>query len=126
MNIFNSFPHNKILDLSKFKAFADDKINVTKKMKFVLGRVKTLWEKEKMLVASIFSFSLNVFKRLLSLGRYKLGLCGKELRRLLETLWEKGYGGKHSDQRRKCWLPSISFFPTMISKAFSFRVGIVR
>ena len=27
---FNSFPNDKILDLSKFKAFADDKINVTK------------------------------------------------------------------------------------------------
>ena len=29
---------------------------------------KTLWEKEKMLVTSIFSFSHNVFKRLLSKG----------------------------------------------------------
>ena len=34
---------------------------------------------EKMLVTSIFSFSHNVFKRLLNQGRYKSVLCGKEL-----------------------------------------------
>ena len=38
-----------------------------------------MWKKEKMLVASIFSFSNNVFKRLLSQGHEKSGLCGKEL-----------------------------------------------
>ena len=32
---FNSLPKDKILDQSKFKAFADDRINVTKKLKFV-------------------------------------------------------------------------------------------
>ena len=30
---FNSLPNDKILHKSKFKAFADDKINVTKKLK---------------------------------------------------------------------------------------------
>ena len=38
-----------------------------------------MWEKEKMLVTSIFSFSYNVFKGLPFEGRKKLGLCGKEL-----------------------------------------------
>ena len=33
----NSLPNNKILDRSKLKAFADDKINVIEKLKFVLG-----------------------------------------------------------------------------------------
>ena len=47
-------PNDKILDWSKFKALAEDKINV---------------EKKKMLVTSIFSFSQNVFKSLLSQGR---------------------------------------------------------
>ena len=37
-----------------------------------------MWEKEKMLVTSIFSFSHNVFKSFLIHGRYKAGLCGKE------------------------------------------------
>ena len=42
--------------------------------------LKTLLEKEKMLVTSIFSlFSHDVFKRLLSQGRLKSGLCSKEL-----------------------------------------------
>ena len=34
---------------------------------------------EKMLVTSIFSFSHNVFKRLLPQCHKKSGLCGKEL-----------------------------------------------
>ena len=37
---FNSLPNNKILDWSKLKAYADDKINVTEKLKFVMGKVE--------------------------------------------------------------------------------------
>ena len=37
---FNSLPNDKIVDLSKLKAFADDKLNVTQKLKFPLGRVE--------------------------------------------------------------------------------------
>ena len=33
---FNPFPHNKILDHTKLKAFADDKLNVTKMLISVL------------------------------------------------------------------------------------------
>ena len=58
----NSLPNNKILDLSKSKAFADNKIKA-KLMIFVPIGLKTFWEKEKMLVTSIFSFSRNVFQR---------------------------------------------------------------
>ena len=61
----NSLSNDKILEWSKLKAFAEDKINVNEKLKFGLRRIKTLWEKEKMLVTSIFSFSHNAFKRLL-------------------------------------------------------------
>ena len=57
---------NKFLDWSKLKELADDKINVTEKLKFVFGRVENMWDKEKMLVTSIFSISYSVFKRLLS------------------------------------------------------------
>ena len=53
----NCLPHNKILDLSKFKSFVDDKINVTEKAEILFGMVRKHWEKEKMLVTSIFSFS---------------------------------------------------------------------
>ena len=40
---------------------------------------KTLWEKEKLLITSNFSFSLSVFKRLVSQGRQKVSLCGNGL-----------------------------------------------
>ena len=58
--VFQSFPltlpKDKSLNQTKLKAFADDKINVTENMKFVLERVK------RIVVTSIFSFSHNVFK----------------------------------------------------------------
>ena len=38
----NSLPNYKILDWSKLKAFADDKIKVTEKLKFVLERVENI------------------------------------------------------------------------------------
>ena len=48
------------LALLKMKSFADDRFNVTKNTKFRLSYSrKTLWEKEKMLVSSIFSVSNN-------------------------------------------------------------------
>ena len=37
-----SLPNNKFVDWSDSKAFADDKIYVTKKLKFVLGRVENI------------------------------------------------------------------------------------
>ena len=53
----------------KLKEFAEDKINVTQKLKFDFGRVENIVRKSsKMLVTSIFSFSHNVFKRLLFQG----------------------------------------------------------
>ena len=42
---FNSLPIGEILDWSKLKAFADDKINVTKELKFVLGREENIVRK---------------------------------------------------------------------------------
>ena len=40
----NSLPNDNNLDRSKLKAFADDKINMTKQLKFVLGRVENIVE----------------------------------------------------------------------------------
>ena len=42
---FNSLPNNNYLDRSKLKALADNKINYTEKLKFVLGRVENIMEK---------------------------------------------------------------------------------
>ena len=41
--------------------------------------LKTLWEKEKLLVTSNFSFSHSVFKIVVSKGRQKGSLCGNWL-----------------------------------------------
>ena len=40
--MFNPLPHDKILDLTKLKAFADDKINVAKMMISVSDRVENI------------------------------------------------------------------------------------
>ena len=37
---FNSLPNNKFFNWSKFKELAEDKINVTERLKFVLGRAE--------------------------------------------------------------------------------------
>ena len=74
-----SLPKDKIFDLSKLKAVADDKSNVTKIMIYVFSRAENIVGKEKMLVTSIFSFSYNVFKRPFPQECQKLGLYGKGL-----------------------------------------------
>ena len=40
--LINSLPSDKFLNLSKLKAFGDDKINVTEKLKFVFARVEII------------------------------------------------------------------------------------
>ena len=47
---------------------------------------KTLWEKEKLLVTSNFSFSSSVFKRLVLQTRKNQGLFGKGLKGVI--VWE--------------------------------------
>ena len=74
---FKSLPNDKILDVTKLKAFADDKIKVAQMTISVFDKVKTLWEKEKMLVTRIFSFSYNVLKRLLVSRLLKVGIVWK-------------------------------------------------
>ena len=61
----NSLPKKEILDWSRLKAFADDKINMAEKLNFVLERAENIAGKGENAVTSIFSFSHNVFKSLL-------------------------------------------------------------
>ena len=54
------------MDWSKLKASKDDKLNMTEKLKYVMGRVKKkkkLLKKEKMLVSSIFLFFQQCFQK---------------------------------------------------------------
>ena len=41
-NPVNSLPNDNFLDLSKLKAFTDDKFKVSEKLKFVLGKVENI------------------------------------------------------------------------------------
>ena len=40
--VFNPFPHDKILDRTRLKAFADDKLSVTKMIISVFDRVENI------------------------------------------------------------------------------------
>ena len=66
----NSLANDTFLDQSNLKGFADNEINVIQKLKLFWERAKRLWEKEKMLVTSIFSqsFQKNSFSRSLKVG----------------------------------------------------------
>ena len=79
---FNPLTDDKILDQTKLKAFADDKLNVTKMIISVFHRVENIVGKEEIACTSNFSFSHNVFKRILSQRRQKVSLwqCVKKLR----------------------------------------------
>ena len=123
----NPFPHNKILDLTKLKAFADDKWNVTKIVISVFEIVENIVGKGEIACTSNFSFSHNVFKRLLSQMRQKVSLCGNGLILISSSLRpsptqkmglnpppKKGFG-KHCGKRRKCWCLAVSPFPTVFS-----------
>ena len=58
----NPFPHNKILDQTKLKVFADDKLIVTKMIISVFDREENYVEKREIACISNFSFSHNVSK----------------------------------------------------------------
>ena len=75
----NPFPHDKILGQTKLKAFADDKLNVTKMVTSVFDRVENIVGNGEIACTSNFSFSHNVFKRLLSQTCQRVSLHGNEL-----------------------------------------------
>ena len=73
------FPKQQILDSSKLKASADDNFKFGKNGGKPSNRVEYTVGKEKLLVTSNFSFSHNVFKRLLLQTRENPGLFGNGL-----------------------------------------------
>ena len=60
-SVCNPLPDDKIVASFELKAFADDNRNVTQAMNLSSIGLKASWEKEKMLVTSILSFSHNAF-----------------------------------------------------------------
>ena len=77
--LLNFLPNDKSLVQFKSKGFADDKINVTEKLKFVFGRVANIVGLRENAGYQHFLFSHNVFNMLPFQGLSKSRLCGKEL-----------------------------------------------
>ena len=69
--------------LWKLKAFADDNFSVQQMVHFFSNPIKILLDREKILLSNIFSFSHDVFKRLLFQGPENPGLFGKRLNKLI-------------------------------------------
>ena len=63
LRVLNPLPNNKILDWSKLQAYTDDKMNVTEKVKYVLGRAENIVGNGEN--AGYQHFLHNVFKGLL-------------------------------------------------------------
>ena len=72
----NSSPKDKILNWTKFKAFADDKINVSEKLKFMLGRVENIVGKGENASYHHFLLFPQYFQKASQTGSE---LCGKGL-----------------------------------------------
>ena len=54
-NAVNSLPNEKFLDRSKFKAFADNKLNLVEKLVFVMGWVENIVGKGENAFPTMFS-----------------------------------------------------------------------
>ena len=72
--MINSLPNYKILNLSKFKAVADNKIIVTQKLKFVLGRIENIVEKRENDGYQHFLLFPQYFQKLSFLEVLKVGI----------------------------------------------------
>ena len=64
LSSFNSLPNNKILDLTKFKTFADNKIILIQKLKFMLERVENIVGKSENAGYRHFLFFPQCFQKL--------------------------------------------------------------
>ena len=77
--ILTLYKNDQILDWSKWKAIAENKINVNENLKFGLGRVETIVGKgQNAGYQHFFLFPLCFQKPSVS-GSSNVGMCGKEL-----------------------------------------------
>ena len=70
----NPLPNDKILDRSKLKAFPDDKINVTKHLKFGMGRVENIVGNGENAGYQHFLLLSQCFQKAIFLGLLKVGI----------------------------------------------------
>ena len=71
----NSFPNDKILDLSKLKAFADGKLNSNEKQNFGLGRIENIVGNRENAGYTAFSPFPTVFSKAVFLRVVKTRDC---------------------------------------------------
>ena len=72
--VLNSLPNDKILDWSNFKAFADNKINVVKKLKLALGTVENIVGKGENAGYQHFLLFPQCFQKAPFSGSLKVGI----------------------------------------------------
>ena len=70
---FNPFPNHKFLDVTKLKAFADDKLNVAKMTIFLFDRAENTVGKGENAGYQHFLLFPVCFPKLFSLGSLKVG-----------------------------------------------------
>ena len=70
----NSLPNDNFLDWSEFKELADDKINMTEKLKFELGRVENIVGKGENAGYQHFLLFLQCFQKTSNPGSLKVGI----------------------------------------------------
>ena len=124
----NPLPNNKFLDVTKLKAFADDKLKVAKMAFFLFDKARNTVGKRENAVYQHYLLSPQHFPKLSSLG--SLTLSQTTNFRLLQIervcrwqfqIWRKWQkviqmGRKHCGKKRNCSLRAISPFPTVFSK----------
>ena len=71
---FNSLPNSKILDWSKFKAFADINLSVTQKSKFLLERMENIVGKGENAGYQHFLLFPQCFHKASAYGSLKVGI----------------------------------------------------
>ena len=103
--LFNSLPKSKILDWSKLKAFADDKINVNEVLKIGLGRLENIVGKGENAGNQHFLLFPHCFQKPSISGSLKVGIVWWKVKKN----WGKGVnaGYKHFLLFPKYFLPFL-------------------
>ena len=74
LHLINSLPNNKILNLTKLKAFADDRINVAQMMISVFDTVENIVGKGENAGYQHFLLFLQCFQKASVFGSLKVGI----------------------------------------------------
>ena len=111
MHLFISF---FVTDFVRKKAFAEYEINVTEKLKFLLGRVRNIVGKGENAGYQHFLLFPQCFQPLEALADNKVDVNQK--RKFLSR------EQKDCGSGRKCWFPAFRLFLVMFLKAFFRRV----